>query len=42
MSSLLLKSVQVAAFGKSTVQEINMLEFILGFFFDIPRGGGWA
>jgi hypothetical protein len=38
-----LKSVQVAAFGKSTVQEINMLEILFGFFFDLPRGGGgWA
>jgi hypothetical protein len=37
-----LKSAQVAAFGKSTVQEIDMLGFLLSFIFDIPRGGGWA
>jgi hypothetical protein len=39
----LLKSVQVAAIGKSTVQEIDMLEVLFGFLFDLPRGGGgWA
>jgi hypothetical protein len=27
-----LKSLQVAAFGKSTVQEIDMLEILFGFF----------
>jgi hypothetical protein len=39
----LLKSVQVAAIGKSTALEIDMLEVLFGFFFDLPRGGGgWA
>jgi hypothetical protein len=31
----------VAAVGRLTMQEIDMLEFILGLF-GIPRGGGWA
>jgi hypothetical protein len=31
----------LAAVGRLTMQEIDMLEFILELF-GIPRGGGWA
>jgi hypothetical protein len=41
-ASQLLKFLQVAAFGKSTVKELDMLELILSRLFEHPRGGGWA